>query len=212
MEKYDQLTRVLMCIVLLIEEANSFTPARVDNLSVDDIDMSDSVNTENYKLETAIMKIAKDDHSYRHSSITPRSRSRSTPSSSTSTTESMFFGMDLPPADVSRFDGGLHDADDDGANGVHDVSSAMNHLIDDSPSAAEVLEIDMNGSPSDQSQRVADLTARFGNSDHFQSVNTAAGSATSRRIPGYFTLATEDPILPIEAFFPKMSNGNSLRG
>lgn len=201
-----------MQIVFPPESDNSFTPARVDNMNVDDIDMSDSVNTENYKLETAIMKIAKDDHSYRHSSITPRSRSRSTPPSSTSTTESMFFGMDSPPADVSRFDGGHHDADDE-ANGAHDGSSAMNHLIDDSPSAAEVLEIDMNGSPSDQSQRVADLTARFGNSDHFQSVNTAAGSVTSRRqIPGYFTLATEDPILPIEAFFPKMSNGNSLRG
>lgn len=144
--------------------------------------MSDSVNTENYKLETAIMKIAKDDHSYRpyaHSSITPRSRSRTT-----STTESMFFDMDSERAD------------DTGAN-------------DEFPQN-QLSSVDMNGSPSEHSERVADLT-RFG-TNHFKSVNTASGSATSRRIPGYFTLATEDPILPIEAFFPKMSNGNSMRG
>lgn len=160
---------------------NAFTPS-VDNLDVDDIDMSDSVNTENYKLETAIMKIAKDDHSYRpyaHSSITPRSRSRTT-----STTESMFIGMDSDRPDETE----------------SDEDFAQNQLSG----------VDMNGSPSEQSERVADLT-RFG-TNHFQSVNTASGSATSRRIPGYFTLATEDPILPIEAFFPKMSNGNSMRG
>lgn len=60
-------------------------------------------------------------------------------------------------------------------------------------------ENDLNDSPSEQSERVAELTI-FG-TNQFNSVNT--GSA-SRRIPGYFTLATEDPILPIEAFFPQV--------
>lgn len=82
--------------------------------------------------------------------------------------------------------------------------------IDFAPNQLNDVHVDMNGSPSEQSERVADLT-RFG-TNTFQSVNTAVGSGTSRRIPGYFTLATEDPILPIEAFFPKMGNGNSMRG
>lgn len=70
---------------------------------------------------------------------------------------------------------------------------------------------DMNGSPSEHSERVAELT-RFG-TNHFESVNTAAGSSTpSRRVPSYFTIATEDPILPIEAFFPKMNSGGGNRG
>lgn len=102
-----------------------------------------STSTEEYKHETAIMKIAKDDHSYR-------------PYKEKATTEK--------------------------AKG--ESSSSEN---------------DLNDSPSEQSERVAELTI-FG-SNQFNSVNT--GSA-SRRIPGYFTLATEDPILPIEAFFPQV--------
>lgn len=100
--------------------------------------MSEDTVTESFKHETAIMKIAKDDHSYRPYAHT-------TPSS----TE-----------------------------------------FNDS-------ENDLSGSPSEQSQRVADLTV----SGDFKSVNTGL---LSRKIPGYFTLATEDPILPIEAFFPQV--------
>lgn len=98
---------------------------------------SDEISTEDYKHETAIMKIAKDDHSYR----------------------------------------------------PYKASDEMNYNEHDN---------DLNGSPSEQSERVAEL-AIFDNS--FNSVHT--GSA-SRRIPGYFTIATEDPILPIEAFFPQV--------
>jgi len=94
--------------------------------------------------QTAIMKIAKDDHSYR-------------PYKEKTTTEK-------PNID-----------------------------------SAKDSENDLNDSPSEQSERVAELTI-FG-SNQFNSVNTGAAS---RRIPGYFTLATEDPILPIEAFFPQV--------
>lgn len=102
-----------------------------------------SSSTEEYKHETAIMKIAKDDHSYR-----PYKEKATTEKSRTESTSS---------------------------------------------------ENDLNDSPSEQSERVAELTI-FG-TNQFNSVNT--GSA-SRRIPGYFTLATEDPILPLEAFFPNV--------
>lgn len=111
-----------------------------NNLSKSDISIDnksdDYMNTENYKQETAIMKIAKDDHSYR----------------------------------------------------PHMHATKSNEI-----------DVDMNGSPSEQSERVAELTI-FGNS--FNSVNTASGA--SRHVPGYFTIATEDPILPIEAFFPQV--------
>lgn len=114
-------------------------------MSSNEVAPSTSTSTEEYKHETAIMKIAKDDHSYR-------------PYKEKATTEK------------SKSDGS--------------TSSSEN---------------DLNDSPSEQSERVAELTI-FG-SNQFNSVNT--GSA-SRRIPGYFTLATEDPILPIEAFFPQV--------
>lgn len=110
------------------------------NNHVEEVEYKDSVPQESatdaYHHETSIMKIAKDDHSYR-----PYAHS----------TESSQIG---------------------------DESN------------------DLTGSSSDYSQRVAELT--LSNSE-FKSVNTGL---LSRRVPGYFTLATEDPILPIEAFFP----------
>lgn len=154
-----------------------------------DDDFTGSTNTENYKMETAIMKIAKDDHSYRpyaHSSITPRSRSRTSSTTPQSATEPMnvFHELLLP----------VDDDDQSESNQINGNSG-----------------VDMNGSPSEHSERVAELT-RFG-TNQFQSVNTAAGSATpSRRVPSYFTIATEDPILPIEAFFPKMNSNGGNRG
>lgn len=101
--------------------------------------------SKNLTRQTAIMKIAKDDHSYRPYKEKP-------------TTEK--------------------------------------------PNASSIgytSENDLNDSPSEQSERVAELTI-FG-SNKFNSVNTGGAS---RRVPGYFTLATEDPILPIEAFFPQV--------
>lgn len=115
-----------------------------DKVRLSSNEVAPSSSTEEYKHETAIMKIAKDDHSYR-------------PYKEKATTEKT------------------------------------------KPETSSSSENDLNDSPSEQSERVAELTI-FG-SNQFNSVNT--GSA-SRRIPGYFTLATEDPILPIEAFFPQV--------
>lgn len=56
----------------------------------------------------------------------------------------------------------------------------------------------------DPSQRVADLTLaaskEYNTSGLFKSV-----SPNTRRVPDYFTIATDDPILPIEAFFPQLN-------
>ncbi|XP_022911825.2 enolase-phosphatase E1-like [Onthophagus taurus] len=55
-----------------------------------------------------------------------------------------------------------------------------------------------------QSQRVSDLTSSAQNDYNvpgiFKSVNSNV-----RRVPSYFTLSTEDPILPIEAFFTNIN-------
>lgn len=117
--------------------------------STSDEHVSSVSSTEDYKHETAIMKIAKDDHSYRP--YMHRDRSSTT---STSSTEG---------------------------------------------SVMSISDNDLNESPSHQSERVAELTI-FG-SNQFNTVNKGT---SSRRIPGYFTIATEDPILPIEAFFPQV--------
>lgn len=55
------------------------------------------------------------------------------------------------------------------------------------------------------SQRVSDLTSsaqkEYETPGLFKNV-----SPTSRRVPNYFTIATDDPILPIEAFFPNLKD------
>ncbi|XP_052898112.1 mucin-5AC-like [Anopheles moucheti] len=65
-------------------------------------------------------------------------------------------------------------------------------------------DYDLNSASSDYSKRVVELTlSGTGTKDrgNFKSVNKGL---LSRKVPGYFTLATEDPILPIEAFFPQV--------
>ncbi|CAB3251107.1 unnamed protein product [Arctia plantaginis] len=56
----------------------------------------------------------------------------------------------------------------------------------------------------EHSKRVSDLTLAaskdYNNTGLFKTV-----SSNSRRIPNYFTIATDDPILPIEAFFPQLN-------
>ncbi|XP_049877258.1 mediator of DNA damage checkpoint protein 1-like [Pectinophora gossypiella] len=56
----------------------------------------------------------------------------------------------------------------------------------------------------EHSKRVSDLTLAaskdYNTPGMFKTV-----SANSRRIPNYFTIATDDPILPIEAFFPQIN-------
>ncbi|XP_055642476.1 mucin-2-like isoform X2 [Toxorhynchites rutilus septentrionalis] len=60
---------------------------------------------------------------------------------------------------------------------------------------------DLNSASSDYSKRVVELTLSASKDKGFKSINKGL---LSRRVPGYFTLATEDPILPIEAFFPQV--------
>ncbi|XP_056647617.1 mucin-2-like isoform X2 [Diorhabda sublineata] len=58
--------------------------------------------------------------------------------------------------------------------------------------------IDIN--ENDYSQRVSELTSSF---KEYETPGLFKNVAPiSRRVPNYFTLSTEDPILPIEAFFP----------
>uniref|UniRef100_A0A904A606 Mucin-5AC n=1 Tax=Anopheles quadriannulatus TaxID=34691 RepID=A0A904A606_ANOQN len=71
-------------------------------------------------------------------------------------------------------------------------------------------DYDLNSASSDYSKRVVELTlSGTGSKDrgNFKSVNKGL---LSRKVPGYFTLATEDPILPIEAFFPQVKKPNGL--
>ncbi|XP_058448337.1 uncharacterized protein LOC131428407 isoform X2 [Malaya genurostris] len=65
---------------------------------------------------------------------------------------------------------------------------------------------DLNSASSDYSKRVVELTLSASKEKGFKSVNKGL---LSRRVPGYFTLATEDPILPIEAFFPQVKKVNA---
>ncbi|RZC41581.1 proteoglycan 4-like [Asbolus verrucosus] len=55
------------------------------------------------------------------------------------------------------------------------------------------------------SQRVSDLTSSDKNDYNTPGVFKSV-SPTSRRIPNHFTIATDDPILPIEAFFPNLKD------
>jgi hypothetical protein len=66
---------------------------------------------------------------------------------------------------------------------------------------------DLIGSPSEHSQRVAELTISANENDSFKSANIGL---LSRRIPNYFTISTDDPILPIQAFFPQIKTNESV--
>ncbi|XP_044266042.1 mucin-5AC-like [Tribolium madens] len=68
----------------------------------------------------------------------------------------------------------------------------------DTTTVGDISKIDANL----YSARVSDLTSSAKNDyNTFKSV-----APTSRRIPNYFTIATDDPILPIEAFFPNIKD------
>lgn len=112
-----------------------------DSETVEETQLVEKVTEKSH--ETSIMKIAKDDHSYR--SHVPR------PST---------------------------------------TPSALAELMNTIDNESNLL------------QRVSDLTVTSGQS-FANSVNT---KHVSRKIPNYFTIATEDPILPIEAFFPNVIN------
>ncbi|CAG9864077.1 unnamed protein product [Phyllotreta striolata] len=71
--------------------------------------------------------------------------------------------------------------------------------------APGLTTLDASMSDDDYSQRISDLTSSFkleyDTPGLFKSV-----APISRRVPSYFTISTEDPILPIEAFFPKLKD------
>ncbi|XP_047030821.1 proteoglycan 4-like [Helicoverpa zea] len=56
----------------------------------------------------------------------------------------------------------------------------------------------------EHSKRVSDLTLAA-SKDYNKPGMFKTISSSSRRIPNYFTIATDDPILPIEAFFPQLN-------
>ncbi|KAL4703097.1 hypothetical protein ACJJTC_018134 [Scirpophaga incertulas] len=56
----------------------------------------------------------------------------------------------------------------------------------------------------EHSKRVSDLTLAA-SKDYNKPGMFKTVSSSSRRVPNYFTIATDDPILPIEAFFPQLN-------
>lgn len=60
-----------------------------------------------------------------------------------------------------------------------------------------------NLSDDDYSQRISDLTSSLKNEYETPGLFKTF-SPNTRRIPSYFAISTEDPILPIEAFFPNI--------
>lgn len=126
--------------MLMRSESNHYGK---DMDQVEETKVVEKVTEKNH--ETSIMKIAKDDHSYRSGSHVAR---------------------------------------------VSTTPSALAELMNTIDNESHLL------------QRVSDLTVTSGQS-FANSVNT---KHVSRKIPNYFTIATEDPILPIEAFFPNVIN------
>ncbi len=86
-------------------------------------------------------------------------------------------------------------------------STTNNILKDFKENTENVLDdFDLTGSPSEHSKRVAELTIS-GNLENssFKSVNmNVKNGLLSRKIPNYFTISTDDPVLPIQAFFPQI--------
>ena len=80
-------------------------------------------------------------------------------------------------------------------------TTTSNFIFDKTESSNE---FDLTGSPSEHSQRVAELTVSANNDESFKSVNTGL----SRRIPNYFTISTDDPQLPIMAYFPQIKTND----
>lgn len=87
------------------------------------------------------------------------------------------------------------------SNSIADDDTLMPSLLDRHDSS------DLVGSPSEHSQRVAELTVSANENSSFKSANIGL---LSRRIPNYFTISTDDPILPIQAFFPQIKTNESV--
>lgn len=87
---------------------------------------------------------------------------------------------------------------------VSSEKTTTNNYLDDTTSRNE---FDLTGSPSEYSQRVAELTISGNENYSFKSANIGP---LSRRIPNYFTISTDDPILPIQAFFPQIKTNEDV--
>lgn len=86
---------------------------------------------------------------------------------------------------------------------VNIEKTVASNTLDDATTVTS-SDADLTGSPSEHSQRVAELTFS-GNDYNFKSANIGP---LSRRIPNYFTISTDDPILPIQAFFPQIKTSS----
>lgn len=89
---------------------------------------------------------------------------------------------------------------------VNVEKSTTSDFVDDTSEIVETSEtsrqdFDLTGS---ESQRVAELTI---SGNDFKSANIGP---LSRRIPNYFTISTDDPILPIQAFFPQIKTNENV--
>lgn len=91
------------------------------------------------------------------------------------------------------------------------TTSNNNLIVEDTLPSSALSErhdsTDLVGSPSEHSQRVAELTISGNEDSTFKSANIGL---LSRRIPNYFTISTDDPILPIQAFFPQIKTNESV--
>lgn len=86
-------------------------------------------------------------------------------------------------------------------------NSVIENTLLSSPTNERHDSTDLVGSPSEHSQRVAELTISANENSAFKSANIGL---LSRRIPNYFTISTDDPILPIQAFFPQIKTNESV--
>lgn len=90
---------------------------------------------------------------------------------------------------------------------ANSIKSTTSNFINDQSENRN--DFDLTGSPSDHSQRVAELTISGSDSHHFSNSANLNG-LLSRRIPNFFTISTDDPILPIQAFFPQIKTNENV--
>ncbi|KAL1512632.1 hypothetical protein ABEB36_002193 [Hypothenemus hampei] len=96
--------------------------------------------------------------------------------------------------------------------GVEPLNAAAEHVTTEVATStrlekstnSEMEEDEVKNQEFVQSQRVSDLTSSFKDYDKPGAFNSVA--PTSRSIPNHFTISTDDPILPIEAFFPSLKD------
>ncbi|XP_050295034.1 mucin-5AC-like [Anthonomus grandis grandis] len=109
----------------------------------------------------------------------------------------------------------IEEEEPEAVEGVEPLNVAESATTEQSTSTITITELsteetqNQNDEEFSYSQRVSDLTSSFKDYDKPGAFNAVA--PTSRSIPNYFTLQTDDPILPIEAFFPKLKERGKER-